>query len=76
MHCNLKLSRIDEIIDALERNLLKHCQIIDNLAKKFDSLNILPTKKSKETERQSILECQIEQAKGLTSFYVFISSSN
>ena len=64
MHCNTKLSRIDEKIDVLERNLLKHCQLIDGLAKNFDSLNLVPTKKSKKTKLHNITECHVEQAKG------------
>ena len=64
MPCNSKLSRVDEKIHVLERSLIKHCQLIDDLAKKFDSLYNLPTKESKQTKRQSILECHIEQAKG------------
>ena len=73
MHCNSK-HLVDEKIDVLERNLLKHCQLIDELATNLESLKLLPTKNSKQTKLKNIVECHVEQAKGEQLLYLFIYS--
>ena len=65
MHCNSKLSRVDENIYFLERKLLEYSKIIDGLATSFEKLKLSLNKNIKPTEEENISENHIKQTKGI-----------
>ena len=65
MHCNSKLSRVDENIYFLERKLFDHSQYIDGLATSFEKLKLSPNKNIKPNEEENITENHIKQTTGI-----------
>ena len=70
MHCNSKLSRIDEKIDFLERKLFEHCMIIDEFETSLKKLKVLSTSASIQFRKQSFFESKISPNKGKFSLMV------
>ena len=48
MHCNSKLSKVDEKNKFLEGKLLEHTQLIDELTIYFCKLELSPTKQKRK----------------------------
>ena len=69
MHCNSKLSIIDDKINFLERKVFKYSQVIDELTLNIGKLNFLPTKKLTKNKRQNVLQNCIKQSKGKSLEY-------
>ena len=64
MHCNSKLSKVDEKIKFLERKLFEHSQLIDELTTDFYKRKLLPSKNYKQKRRQDTFQDCIKRNKG------------
>ena len=71
MHCNSKLSKVDEKIKFLERKLLQHSQLIDELTTNFYKLKLLPSKSLKQKRGHDTFQGYIKKDKGEILFIFF-----